>query len=156
VKLVLRDVADDDLPLFYAFQSDPVAYGMAGVEPRDEPAFMEHWRLNVLGDPAVIKKTAVCDGGVAGFFLSFEREGIREVGYWLGREHWGRGIASKLLRRFLPLDPHRPLHAVVWKPNAASLRVLEKCGFVVECERPGKAGGAAPGEVLLRLDAAEE
>src|SRR5439155_16255443 len=38
------------------------------------------------------------DGGrgreVAGYVLSFARDGRREVGYRLGREHWGRGIAT--------------------------------------------------------------
>ena len=76
--------------------------------------------------------------------LSFERSGRREVGYWLGREHWGRGVATAALRAFLGEERTRPLHAGVLPANAGSLRVLEKCGFDV-------VGEDDDGLVILRL-----
>jgi RimJ/RimL family protein N-acetyltransferase len=51
------------------------------------------------------------------------------IGYWLGREHWGRGIATDALREFLELVDERPLQATVAHANHASVRVLEKNGF---------------------------
>ena len=128
----LRRVSEDDLPLFFEHQRDPVACRMAAFEPREETAFLEHWRTNVLGDPTVYKKTVVVDGQVAGNVLCFVRNGKREVGYWLAREFWGRGIATEALRLFLRDVTERPLHAVVASHNAGSIRVLEKCGFTAE------------------------
>jgi RimJ/RimL family protein N-acetyltransferase len=79
----------------------------------------------------VVKAIVVDDGAVAGHVVSFERDGKREVGYWVGRPFWGRGIASRALDEFLRVVTERPLHAVVAVANPASMRVLEKCGFTV-------------------------
>lgn len=137
MNLVLRDVVEDDLPILFEHQIDPVAYGMAGFTPRDHDAFMEHWHKNVLGDETVHKRAILVDGEVVGHVGCFSRGGKREVGYWIAQEHWGRGIATEAVSRFLSELTERPLYAGVAKGNAASLRVLEKCGFRVEGEEPG-------------------
>jgi RimJ/RimL family protein N-acetyltransferase len=133
----IRDVVVDDLPVFYEHQRDPVAARMAAFAPRDRDAFVQHWTANILGDPAVDKKTVVVDGRVAGNVVSFEREGLREVGYWIGREFWGKGVATGALRQFLEEVTTRPLHARVARANVASLRVLDKCGFTIVGEDHG-------------------
>lgn len=79
----------------------------------------------------VFKQTILYDEQVAGNIVSFERDGVREIGYWIGREFWGRGIATRALTRFLEISKTRPLHAYVVRDNVASIRVLEKCGFIV-------------------------
>ncbi len=140
----LRDVRSADLPIFFRHQADPVAHRMAGFEPRDEPAFMAHWQQKILGDDAARKATILADGEVAGLVVCFDRNGKREIGYWIGREHWGRGIASQALASFLPLETERPLHAIVAKHNAASLRILHKCGFEIESEGRGCPDGRGP------------
>jgi len=93
---------------------------------------------------------------VAGYVVSFERADLREVGYWIGKEFWGRGIATLALGSFLECDPARPLHARVAKSNRGSVRVLEKCGFTICADETvpplverGKDGVE---ESLLRLD----
>lgn len=68
---------------------------------------------------------------MAGNIASFEVDGEREIGYWIGREFWGLGIASESLKQLLGQEVRRPLFAHVAKHNVASRRVLEKCGFVV-------------------------
>jgi RimJ/RimL family protein N-acetyltransferase len=136
LSLVLRDVVEDDLPILFEHQIDPVAYGMAGFTPRDHDAFMDHWHKNVLGDPTNESRTIVVDGKVVGHVCCFSRGGKREVGYWIAREHWGRGIASEALARFLSEIDERPLYAGVAKGNTASLRVLDKCGFRMLDEEP--------------------
>ena len=59
-----------------------------------------------------------------------------EIGYWLGREYWGRGIATAAVRAvadyFLDTAVYCRLHAHTFEGNLASQRVLEKCGFVKE------------------------
>jgi len=152
MELTLRDAAEGDLPTFFAHQSDPQAYRMAAFTPRDEEAFFAHWR-KVLADPAIEKKTILWDGRVVGNLCCFERGGKREVGYWIGREFWGRGIASEALRRFLGEYAERPLYAFAAKSNRASLRVLEKCGFVIVGEQRGSPDGRNPDveDYLLEL-----
>ena len=81
-------------------------------------------------DEAVILKTILFDGQVAGIVLSFVTSGEREVGYWIGREYWGKGIATKALAEFLGQVRERPLHGYVARHNTGSRRVLEKCGFM--------------------------
>jgi [ribosomal protein S5]-alanine N-acetyltransferase len=59
-----------------------------------------------------------------------------EVGYFLGEEYWGKGIATQALKLvceygFRELDIIR-IHSGVYEHNLASQRVLEKCGFVKE------------------------
>jgi RimJ/RimL family protein N-acetyltransferase len=137
----IRDVVAEDLPVFFEHQRDPVAARMAAFEPRDRDAFMEHWTRNILGDPAAGKKTVLVDGQVAGNVLCFERDGLREVGYWIGREFWGRGVATEALSQFLREVTVRPLYAHVAKDNVGSIRVLEKCGFVGVGESTGSPGG---------------
>lgn len=94
---------------------------------------MTHWH-SIMRNETVILKTIFFDGNIAGNIVSWEQENEREVGYWIGREYWGKGIATQVLTQFLALVKTRPLYAYVAKHNAASLRVLEKCGFAVYAE----------------------
>jgi RimJ/RimL family protein N-acetyltransferase len=71
------------------------------------------------------------DGRVVGHIASFDLEGRRDVTYWNGREDWGRGIATRALQEFLQLEATRPNYAGAASDNAASIRVLTKCGFVI-------------------------
>ena len=59
-----------------------------------------------------------------------------EIGYWLGEQFWGRGIATEALvavteYAFATFDLCR-LYAHVFDWNGASARVLEKAGYVFE------------------------
>ncbi|MEV4512138.1 GNAT family N-acetyltransferase [Dactylosporangium sp. NPDC049525] len=124
---------DDDLEAFLAHQQDPEAARMAAMPSRDRDAFLAHW-ARIRADPSNILRTVVADGAVAGNVVSWkvvsgEQEGRRLVGYWIGREHWGRGVATAALGRFLDLLPDRPVHVYVAVANAGSVRVLRKCGF---------------------------
>jgi len=157
----LRDVEADDLPFFFENQRDPVAVAMVAYHSRDRAAFDQHW-AKIMLDATSLKKTIVVASAlsadpaveqVAGNINSWISDGKREVGYWLGRAFWGRGIATEALTAFLRLEPTRPLHAGVAKHNAASLRVLQKCGFTISGYEP--SNGADPPHVLLTLTAAE-
>lgn len=129
----LRDVTEADLPIFYEQQLDPEATQMADFPSRSREAFMAHWS-KIMADESVQLKTILFHGEVAGNVVCFEQLGEREVGYWLGREYWGKGIATKALEGFLKEIKTRPLYAHVAKHNIGSRRVLEKCGFTVKAE----------------------
>ena len=130
----LRNVAPDDLPIFFEQQLDVDASRMAGFPSRDRAAFDAHWAKNILGNPAAVTQTILVDGEVAGNIGSWPQDGVRLVGYWIGKEYWGKGVATQALAGFLHLVTVRPLHAHVAKHNRASIRVLEKCGFRFERE----------------------
>lgn len=140
----LRDVVAADLPTLYQYQLDPESNRMAAVYPRSAEVFELRW-ADILGDPRSIAKAIVADGGVVGSIGCFKMEGLDAVGYWIAREYWGRGIATRALALLLEEVTIRPLHAQVARHNAASMRVLERCGFVVTGyrEAPGDARYAA-------------
>jgi RimJ/RimL family protein N-acetyltransferase len=154
-EVLLREVAEGDLPIFFEQQLDPEANRMAAFtsrDPADRDAFMAHW-TKILGDDSVTIRTIVFGGNVAGNIVTYQEDGRTEVGYWIGREYWGQGIATRALRAFVDQVRIRPLRARAAKDNAASLRVLEKCGFTVMGEGKGfaKARGQEIEEVLLEL-----
>jgi len=150
--VVLRDVTEDDLPTFFEQQLDPDATRMAAFTARDRDAFMAHW-TKILADETVTKKTILYDGHVAGNVVSFEQFGKRQIGYWLGRDYWGKGVATKALSAFLGHVKARPLYAHVARPNIASIRVLEKCGFTVSGyeKAPATPRGPEVEEAVLKL-----
>ena len=129
----LRNIEPNDLPIFYEQQLDADATRMAAFPARDRAAFDAHW-AKILGNPALVKQTILVDGQVAGNIGSWPQDGVRLVGYWIGKEHWGKGVATRALAAFLHLVTERPLYAHVAKHNVGSIRVLEKCGFALERE----------------------
>ena len=59
-----------------------------------------------------------------------------EIGYWLGKKYWGRGLTTEAIGlilnfAFKKLKLHR-VYAKVFEENTASKRVLEKNGFKLE------------------------
>lgn len=151
----LRLVADSDLPIFFEHQRDPLGVHMAAFtvqDPDDRAAFDDHWR-RLLSDPTILMRTIEVNGQPAGHVSSYVGDVGLEITYWLGREYWGRGIASAALQAFLLVQTHRPLRGRAAADNAASLRVLERCGFA----RVGQARGFANArqaeidEILLEL-----
>ncbi|HET9912455.1 MAG TPA: GNAT family N-acetyltransferase [Anaerolineales bacterium] len=153
----LRDVLETDLPIFFEQQLDPEATQMADFPSRTQDAFMAHWN-RIMADDSVLIKTILFDGNVAGNIVCFEQLGEREVSYWLGKEYWGKGIATQVLEQFLKHVKTRPLYAHVAKHNVGSRRVLEKCGFAVSGEGSyfSEALGKNVEEYILRLDASNQ
>jgi RimJ/RimL family protein N-acetyltransferase len=142
-EVLLRNVLEDDLPIFFVHQQDPLAYQMAAFNPREWQPFLAHWK-KIIADDQIIKRTILLGGQVAGNLVCFDLFGKREVGYWLGREFWKKGIATRALAIFLPAVAYRPLFAHVIRHNIASQHVLEKCGF--------RQCGEEAEEIIFRLD----
>lgn len=149
----LRPVTESDLPILFEHQREPEANEMAAFLARDRDAFMAHW-TKILGDETLVALAVVVDGCVAGHIGCWTQDGQRLVGYWIGKAHWGKGVATQMLSIFLRLVADRPLHAHVARHNAASIRVLEKCGFGLCAEATSALGEAADGveEVVYVLD----
>ncbi|MER6687935.1 GNAT family N-acetyltransferase [Streptomyces minutiscleroticus] len=154
MEVELREVHDSDLPVFYRQMNDPEAVRMAAFtapDPADRTAFDAHWkRLRASRD---VVRTVLADGDVVGSAAVYGEPGEREVTYWIDRAYWGRGIATAALRALLAAVPERPLYARAAADNAASRRVLEKCGFRLTARARGyaEARGEEIDEVVLAL-----
>jgi len=75
-------------------------------------------------------------GSVGLELLSDVHSRSAEIGYWLGRTHWGRGLATEAVRAFTlyafaAYGLYR-IFATVFEWNPASRRVLEKAGYTLE------------------------
>lgn len=162
----LRPTVVADLPAIFAMQCDPLANQLAGTKPREREVFLARWD-EVLRDPRVVCRAIVHDGELVGAINMFQQNERDSIGYWIAREQWGRGIAGRAIALLLEEVKIRPLHAQIAADNIASLRALQRAGFVVvdrrqeeETERylarevlflrldasPGGAGaGASPG-----------
>jgi hypothetical protein len=60
---------------------------------------------------------------VAGHISFYPQEGELEVTYWLGKKHWGKGVATQALKKLLQEITHRPLFA------RAAKTTLDRSGF---------------------------
>ena len=169
-RIVLRPVEPGDLPLFFEHQRDPIAVAMVAFESRDRAAFDQHW-AKILADETGLIRTIVVTSDVssepqagvvsgvspestehvAGNIVSWNSDGKREIGYWIDRAYWGRGVATGALSAFLRLEQTRPIYAGVAKHNAASLRVLQKCGFTFLDSASAASDDADDSHVLLVL-----
>ena len=149
----LRSVEDRDLDVFFEHQADPQAVEMAAFPARDKDQFAAHW-AKIRADEALVARTIVADGMVAGNIGSWQENGQQLLGYWVGRECWGRGVATQALGLFLDELSIRPMYAHVAVHNVGSIRVLDKCGFrrdrVQEAKAPAPDDGT--GELIFVLD----
>ncbi len=139
----LRPYQPDDIVRLCALADDPAIWDrLTDLFPRPydiEAAIRWVGRQREL-DPPQNLVVAGPDGlvGGVGVILSpvpnFRHDG--ELGYWIGRPHWGRGLATAALQAFLPwaAETHglARFTARTFADNLASRRVLEKCGFVQE------------------------
>ena len=151
-KVSLRGVREDDLETFFTDQLDPEAVRMAAFPSRDREAFMVIWR-KIMTDTSVTARAVLFEGELAGHVVSWEQGGERKIGYWLGKAYWGKGVASAALSQFLAHFRARPLVADVAQHNAASIRVLQKCGFTISREaRTPLADGVYVEDYVMTLN----
>jgi [ribosomal protein S5]-alanine N-acetyltransferase len=100
-----------------------------------------HFAIEVYGEAA---------GGISLVLGSDVERRSAEIGYWLGRAFWGEGIATDAVRTltthgFEAFDLTR-IFAVPFAGSLASIRVLEKCGYV--CEGTMRRSAIKEGVVL--------
>jgi RimJ/RimL family protein N-acetyltransferase len=134
----LRPVEPGDLPRMYEMQLDPESNRMAMTIPQTREAFDSHWEKS-LADARKTVRAILIGEALVGYVCCFPVDGQEHVGYWIDRAFWGRGIASRALHLLLREVARRPLYASVATSNGASLRVLRKCGYVVEVVRHSPA-----------------
>lgn len=137
---LLRNFAAVDIPPLATIANDAeVARYLTARFPHPYSLDDARWWVETGSRQGIVRAIEVA-GRLAGTIGvtpgEFEYARAAEIGYWLGRAHWGRGIATAALREmtrlvFATTDIER-LYAPVFAPNHASMRVLEKCGYELE------------------------
>lgn len=158
-RIMLREVEDSDLPILFEQQLDLEANRMAAFtsrNPADNAAFLDHW-MKIRSNNRITNRIVPLGGKVAGYVASFTDEefGKPEVTYWIGKEYWGRGIATEALKQFLGQEVKvRPIYARVASDNLRSIEVLKKCHFEVigKNEAFAEARGKKIEELILKLE----
>lgn len=128
----LRPTQISDLEKLFEFQLDKEGGYMAAFMAKDhadKEAYMAKF-TRLLSDPTVNNHTIIMDGVIIGSIAKFIMHGNAEITYWIDRNYWGRGVATKALQDFLAIETARPIFAAVAFDNFGSQKVLEKCGFV--------------------------
>ncbi|NTS43538.1 GNAT family N-acetyltransferase [Flavisolibacter sp. BT320] len=154
--LTLRPTEISDLDVLFQFQLDKEGGYLAAFmpkDPADKAAYLsKHTRL--LKDPTINNQTILLENTVVGSIAKFEIEGDAEITYWIDRNHWGKGIATKALKQFLSIESTRPLYGRVAFDNFGSQKVLEKAGFVKTGSDKGFANARQMEieEFIYRLD----
>ena len=117
--ITLRPVEPSDVDVFYDHQAD-TGRGRRWRRSRRATAprisnigRSASWRI-----PDGIVRTIVVDGAVAGNVLSWlDPEMGRLLGYWIGREFWGQGVATAAVSAYLAEVRERPIQAFVAAHN---------------------------------------
>ena len=156
VTITIRNVETSDISIFFEQQLDLEANRMAAFvrdDPHDRAAFDAHWK-RIMDSTGIVKKTILRGEEVAGHISCYPQEGELEVTYWLGKKHWGKGVATQALKKLLQEITHRPLFARAAKDNIRSIRVLQKCDFKIIDENKDFAQGRGEEteEYIFRLD----
>jgi ribosomal-protein-alanine N-acetyltransferase len=143
-RLVLRPFTDGDAPAAHAHVADWEVASTTAAIPHPYPAgaaeawIATHARRHEAGEAVILAITLRDTGELVGSIeirlIPPHKRG--ELGYWIGRPHWGRGYATEasaaLLRwAFDTLDLHR-VHAAHLGRNPASGAVLRKIGMRFE------------------------
>lgn len=136
-RLLLRPGFPEDAPALAAAISDEaIARNLANVpwpyRMRDAEAFLASPRDPVLPSLLIFERTAGAPRLVGSCGLGRRPSGAVEMGYWIARPFWGRGIATEACAALLDIGRTlglRQLEGAHFLDNPASGRVLEKLGF---------------------------
>lgn len=165
-RLLLRPGFPEDAPALAAAIADERIVRNLATAPwpysvRDAEAFLAQPRDPVLPSLLVTERTGKAPRLVGACGLGRRPSGAVELGYWIARAHWGRGIATEACTALVDIARTlgiASLEGSHFLDNPASARVLEKLGFEptgLVAPRFSCARGAEAPARLLRLRLAQ-
>lgn len=128
---ILKPTEIADLEHLFRFQCDEEGGYLAAFmpkDPTDKAAYLAKM-TPLLSDATVNNQTIFVNGTLIGSIAKFVMHGDAEITYWIDKDHWGKGITTKALEKFLAIEHTRPLFGRTAFDNFGSQRVLEKCCF---------------------------
>lgn len=139
-RLRLRQLTLADAQRISEFTSEPeVARNTSRIPLPNPPVAVEGWMMTLFArQPLGLDHVRAIDAegeGLVGLIgahgeLGWGGSGAIEIGYWIGKPHWGRGYATEALRAFVfEATELGAIEAGHFADNPASGRVLEKAGF---------------------------
>ncbi|TPN82793.1 GNAT family N-acetyltransferase [Aquimarina algicola] len=131
IEIELKCTTQDDLEILFLFQLDEDSNYLAAFtskNPSDKAAYIKKW-TRLLSDEKINVRTILLKNKIVGSIAKFEMEDNAEITYWIGKEFWGKGIATTALKKFLEVEKTRPLFGRIAFDNLGSKKVLENCGF---------------------------
>ncbi len=141
-RLILRPWRESDAEALFKYASDPDVGPRAGWPPHKSVEESLQIIKSVFNTPTMwaveLKETAEAIGCVGYLPASVSNLQIPddqcEVGYWIGKPYWGRGICTEALRLVIDYCFNVKHYTVLWgdffPSNPASGRVMTKCGFI--------------------------
>lgn len=141
-RLILRPWRESDAEALYKYASDPDVGPRAGWPPHKSVEESLQIIKTVFNTPTMwaveLKETGEAIGCVGYLPASVSNLQIPddqcEVGYWIGKPYWGRGICTEALRLVIDYCFNVKHFTVLWgdffPSNPASGRVMTKCGFI--------------------------
>lgn len=141
-RIILRPWLEEDAPVLFKYASDPEVGPRAGWPPHGSvEESREVIRTVFSGEgmwAVVLKETGEpigCAGYLPASYSNLEiAEDQCEVGYWIARPYWGKGICTEAMRLIVRYCFEVKGFSVLWgdyfPENPASGRVMEKCGFI--------------------------
>lgn len=140
--LSIREYRDDDVDSLVQHANNPnVSRNLEDRFPYPYTAEQADKWLQIVAeqDPLTSFAIANASGVIGGIGFQLRQDIYRvtaELGYWLGEDYWGQGIATKAVRAVTEWAfgafPLERVQARVFESNPASCRVLEKAGFTYE------------------------
>lgn len=133
----LIQTTQEDLEHLFRFQHDEVGVWMAAFtaeNPADKEFYMNKWS-RIIVNPEIRMQTIWINDAIAGSVAHFDLDNLTHVAYWIDRQQWGKGIATRALQQFVAGSTKRPLYARVAFDNIGSQRVLEKNWFYENRDR---------------------
>jgi len=127
--------------------TDPIGLTIAKNPPKVTRQFEEGWLKKTISNYSIRKPeeyslAITLDDALVGSAglkkIDYQNESL-EIGYWIGRDYWGKGYATSALNLLLAFADKRfhpkRITGLAFTFNPASKRVMEKCGFELECIR---------------------
>lgn len=169
-RLILRRWKDTDAGALYKYASDPAVGPVAGWPPHTSVENSLEVIRSIFSAPEtyalVLKETGEAIGSIGLMFgdgvhsAEIQKEDA-EIGYWIGKPYWGRGLVPEAVRCLLKHGFQDLGIRVIWgghyEGNMQSRRVMEKCGFKFHHMEAGKLSplGDVRTEYFCRLSVEE-
>ena len=158
-RLLLRPGWAEDAPeLARAIADEQVVRNLATApwpyRQEDAEAFLAAPRDPVMPSFLITERTDGAPRIVGSCGLGRRPSGSVEMGYWIGRQHWGKGFATEASRALIEIAKALKfprLEASHFLDNPASGRVLEKLGFVATGMSAERYSCARGGEAMAKI-----